>query len=259
MSSPDQLEVAKLAPTLHPYETFDPAGDYAEFEARVLRPAISRSYAQQYYRSAKLPDIPLPVAVAPNRPSIEAVHQLILETDYNRPSRDITFPNYPAPKPKQSAALPIIRRVYVSGFSSLKSPEYFIVTNNGGFRVGDIVVLGGRGPREAVVEGVEEIGRYFVLYAVREVGSAPMNSPLTTHLVTPLSFYRPFPIRFLYSVLTCCFPCMFRNSSVFEEDVEQEDVEQESIAMTEVSSIISWHSGDSGSSSGNTLPGLWKL
>lgn len=41
-----------------------------------------------------------------------------------------------------------------------------MVAKSGGFKIGDIVVLGGRGPHEVVVKGVEEIGRYFVLYAV---------------------------------------------------------------------------------------------
>jgi hypothetical protein len=129
-----------------------------------------------------------------------------------------------------------------------------MVKDNGGFGISDIVVLGGRGPREAVVEGVEEIGRHFVRYAVQEVGSLPANSPLITHLITPLSFYRPLPMRFIYSALTCLFPCMFRSSSVFEEESEQDMVE-----MTGSGSILGSTSEDSGSSFGNMLPGLWKL
>jgi hypothetical protein len=35
-----------------------------------------------------------------------------------------------------------------------------MVTNNGGFQGGDIVILSGQGLREVVVEGIVDVGRY---------------------------------------------------------------------------------------------------
>jgi hypothetical protein len=64
-----------------------------------------------------------------------------------------------------------------------------MVTNNGGFKGGDIVILGGQGLQEVVVEGIVDVGRYDVVYAVCEVGAPLMTSPVTTHLVTPLSHF----------------------------------------------------------------------
>ena len=89
-----------------------------------------------------------------------------------------------------------------------------------GFKFGDIVVLGGHGIREVVVECIEDVGNKYVLYGVREVGAAPINSPLTTHLVTPLSFFRPTFTRYPVQVMLACFPCCFRSLEDFGEVFE---------------------------------------
>ena len=66
-----------------------------------------------------------------------------------------------------------------------------MVKNNGSFRSGQEVVLGGHKSWEVIVESIEGIGRYFLMYTVCEVGTIPLNSPRITHLVTPLSYYHP--------------------------------------------------------------------
>ena len=50
----------------------------------------------------------------------------------------------------------------------------------GGLRKTDVVKLGDVGLQQVVVEGVEEFGRDFVQYVVREVGPVPLESNMTT-------------------------------------------------------------------------------
>jgi hypothetical protein len=83
----------------------------------------------------------------------------IPNTDINQPSREITFPHYIAPSPNQSARIPVLHCVLVHGHVSLKNPECFVVKDGGGFRFGDMVVLGGHGIWEVVVECIEDVGK----------------------------------------------------------------------------------------------------
>jgi hypothetical protein len=108
----------------------------------------------------------------------------------------------------------------VHGQFSKKNPECFVVEDGGGFKFGDIVVLGGHGIREVVVECIKDVGKKYVLYGVREVGAAPINNPLMTHLVTPLSFFQPTFARYLVQAVLACFPCCFSSLEDFGEAFE---------------------------------------
>jgi hypothetical protein len=74
---------------------------------------------------------------------------------------------------------------------------------------GDIVALGVDGPWEAVVEGVKEVGRHFLLFEIQEVGTIPIGCLQTTQLVVPLISH---PLAFLHSlavIIMAIFPCFF--------------------------------------------------
>jgi hypothetical protein len=118
----------------HIYETFRASGDYSAFEAEVICPIICGTHQQSYIYPSKFPELSLPISYTSACRSIESIHCLILETDDNRPSWDITFPRYIAPSPNQSAHVPITRCILVSGQFNLKYPGCFMVTNNGGFK-----------------------------------------------------------------------------------------------------------------------------
>jgi hypothetical protein len=80
-----------------------------------------------------------------------------------------------------------------------------MVTNNGGFKGGNVVILGGQGLQEVVVEGIVDVGRYDVGYTVCEAG-APITGHVTTHLVMPLSHFCPTFARYLVRVILTCLP-----------------------------------------------------
>jgi hypothetical protein len=63
-------------------------------------------------------------------------------------------------------------------------------------------------------------GKKYVLYGVCEVGPAPINSPLMTYLVTPLSFFQPTFTQYLVQAVLACFPCCFRSLEDFGEVFE---------------------------------------
>jgi hypothetical protein len=211
---------ASLDHVPHIYETFRPSEDFAAFEAEFIRPIIQRSHSNNLIYLSKLPDLPLPVSFTSHRRSIESLHQTFINTDINRPSREIAFPRYIAPIPNQSAQIPVLNRVLVHGQFSLKNPECFVVEDGGDFRFGDILVLGGHGIREVVVECIKDVGKKYVLYSVCEVGAAPINSSLTTHLVTPRSFFRPTFAQYLVQAVLGCFPCCFSSLEDFGEAFE---------------------------------------
>jgi hypothetical protein len=71
-----------------------------------------------------------------------------------------------------------------------------------------------------VVECIKDVGKKYVLYGVCEVGAAPINNPLMTHLVTPLSFFRPTFARYLVQAVLACFPCCFSSLEDFGETFE---------------------------------------
>jgi hypothetical protein len=82
---------------------------------------------------------------------------------------------------------------------------------------GDIVVLGVDGPWEAVVEGIKEVERYFLLFEIWEVGTIPIDCVQTTQLVVPLISH---PSAFLHSlavIILAIFQCFFQSSTVFRK------------------------------------------
>jgi hypothetical protein len=83
------------------------------------------------------------------------------------------------------------------------------------YKRGDVVALGLDGPREAVVEGVKEVGRYFLLYEIREVGRIPNGGIVTTQLVIPLNSHPSLFLRILAVIFMALIPWLFRSSAVF--------------------------------------------
>ena len=95
-----------------------------------------------------------------------------------------------------------------------------------------------------VVDKVEGVGRYYVLYAVHDVGVVSPSDPRITHLVAPLSYYRPCYAGWLASIILSCFPCFFGSSMDFEEGSEVErvsDVGSERLEMTQDDVILGLH------------------
>jgi hypothetical protein len=77
------------------------------------------------------------------------------------------------------------------------------------FPKGDIVALRPDTHWKVVVDGVMEVGRYFILYEVKEVGSIPIGHVQTTQLVAPLNSHPSVLLRFLVLILMAFFPCFF--------------------------------------------------
>jgi hypothetical protein len=74
---------------------------------------------------------------------------------------------------------------------------------------GDMVVLGISGLKEAGAEEVKEVGRYFLMYEIQQVGMIPIDSTQTTQLVIPLNSH---PSIFLFILTIICMailPCFF--------------------------------------------------
>jgi predicted transcriptional regulator len=76
-------------------------------------------------------------------------------------------------------------------------------------RKGDIVALGPDTHQKVVMDGVVEVGRYFILYEVKEVGSIPIGRVQTTQLVVPLNLHPSVLLHFLALILMAFFPCFF--------------------------------------------------
>jgi hypothetical protein len=201
-------------PVPHVFETFDPTEDYESFRRHIILPIIRESHDYQSIHYTKKPTLPPPVVFAPDRRSIESVYQLILDTDVNL--TNITpFVHYVGYPPRQSASIPIAQRLTSHGYLSPNIPGCFISNNKEAFLKGDIVVLGLDTCRKVVMEGIIEVGRHFILYEVREVGSIPTGGVQITQLVAPLNSHPSVFLRFLLLILMAFFPCFFRSSAVF--------------------------------------------
>jgi hypothetical protein len=87
--------------------------------------------------------------------------------------------------------------------------------DNVAYQKGDIVALGPDAHRKVVMEGIMEVGRYFILYEVNEVGSFPIGHVRTTQLVAPLNLHSSVLLRFLALILMALLPCFFRSSAIF--------------------------------------------
>ena len=165
------------------------------------------------------PALPLLVSFAPSQPLIESVYNLILDTDINSPNH-IPYPHYIDYPPHQSASIPIAQHLTAHGHFSPNILECFISDDNIAYQKGDIVALGPDVHRKVVMEGVMEVGRYFILYEVKELGSFPIGHIRTTQLVAPLNLHLSVLLRFLALILMALFPCFFRSSAIFGEPGE---------------------------------------
>jgi hypothetical protein len=67
------------------------------------------------------------------------------------------------------------------------------------------------------MEGITEVGRYFILYEVKDVGSIPICHVRTTQLVAPLKSHPSVLLCFLALILMAFFPCFFQSSAVFRK------------------------------------------
>jgi hypothetical protein len=74
---------------------------------------------------------------------------------------------------------------------------------------GDLVALGVDGPQEAVVEGIKEVGRYFLLFEIWEVGTIPIGCIQTTQLDVPLISHPSAFLHFSAVIIMVIFPCFF--------------------------------------------------
>jgi hypothetical protein len=195
-------------PQPHVFETFHFSEDYEAFRRQVILPTICGSHDHQYIYYSDKPALLLLVSFAPSRPSIESVYKLILDTDINSPNH-ILFPHYVDYPLRQSASIPITRCLTAHGYFSRNIPGCFISDDKVAYQKGDIVALGPDARQKVVMEGVMEVGRYFILYEVKEVESFPIGHVRTTQLVTPLNSHLSVLLHFLALILMAFFPCFF--------------------------------------------------
>jgi hypothetical protein len=213
---PIMASLSKLSPTKvshdkpepHVFKTFDPDEDYNTFRRYIILPIICISHNHQYIYYTNKPAILLPVSFAPIWHSIESVHRLIFESDINT-SSCIPFLHYINYPPQQSASILIPYHFIAHGFFGPNIPGCFVSEDKKLYLNGDIVVLGVDGPWEAVVEGLKEVGRYFLLFEIQEVGTIPIGCVQTTQLVVPLILHPLAFLHFLVVIIIVVFPCFF--------------------------------------------------
>jgi hypothetical protein len=201
-------------PQPHVFKTFCFSEDYEAFQRQVILRTICGSHDHQYIYYSDKPALPLPVSFAPSQPSIESVYKLILDTDINSPNC-IPFPHYVDYPPHQSASIPITRHLTTHGYFSPNIPGCFISDDKVAYQKGDIVALGPDACQKVVMEGVMEVGRYFILYEVKEVGSFPIGHVRTTQLVAPLNSHSSVLLHLLALILMAFSPCFFQSSAIF--------------------------------------------
>jgi hypothetical protein len=152
------------------------------------------------------------------------VYKLILDTDIKLPNR-IPFTHYVNYPPHQSASIPITRCLTTHGYFSLNIPGCIISDDKVAYQKGDIVALGPDAHQKVVMEGVVEVGRYFILYEVKEVGSFPIGHVRTTQLVAPLNSHLAVLLRILALILMAFFPLFFQSSVIFRKPGEARGVQ----------------------------------
>jgi hypothetical protein len=213
-SKSDSVQQVSENPQPHVFETFRFSEDYEAFWRQVILPTICGSHDCQYISYSGKPALPVPVSFAPSWPSIESVYRLILDTDINSPNH-IPFTHYVDYPPRKSTSIPITRRLTTHGNFSPNILECFILDDNIAYQKGDIVALGPDARRKVVMEGIMEVGRYFTLYEVKEVGSFPTGHVWTTQLVALLNLHLSVLPHFLALILMALLPCFFQSSAVF--------------------------------------------
>ena len=92
--------------------------------------------------------------------------------------------------------------------AALNIPGGFILDNREGFLKGDIVVLGQHTCQKVGMEEIIEVGRHFILYKVKEVGSIPMGGIQIIQLVA-LNLHPSVLLCLLLLILMAFFPCCF--------------------------------------------------
>jgi hypothetical protein len=215
-SSSKSSSVKQLSdnPQPHVFETFHFNKDYEAFQKQVILPLICDSHDHQYIYYSNKPTLPLLVSFSPSWPSIELVHKLILDTDINSPNC-VPFPHYINYPPHQSTSILIACCLTTHGSCSLNIPGCFISDDKVAYLKGDIVALGPDAHQKVVMEGVMEVGRYFILYEVWEVGLIPTGHVRTTQLVAPLNLHLSVLLHFLVLILMAFFLCFFQSSAIF--------------------------------------------
>ena len=195
-------------PKPHIFETFDPAEDYKSFQRHIILPIIHESHYHQNVHYTDKPTLPPPVVFDSSQHSIQSVHKLLLDTNVNLTNSApfIHYVNYP---PHQSASIPIARCFSMHGYFSPNIPGCFILDHKNGFLKGDIVVLGQDTGQKVVMEEIVEVGRHFILYKVKEVGSIPIGGVQITQLVAPLNSHPSVLLHFLLLIVMAFFPCFF--------------------------------------------------
>jgi hypothetical protein len=195
-------------PWPHVFETFCFSEDYEAFWKQVILPSIHDSHDHQYIYYSNKPALPLLVSFAPSQPMIELVYKLILDTDINSPNC-VPFPYYGDYPPRPSASIPITQCLTAHGFFSPKIPGCFVSDDKVAYLKGNIVALGPDAHWKVVMEGVMEVGRYFILYEVKEVGSILIGHVQTTQLVASLNSHLSVLLGFLALILMAFSPCFF--------------------------------------------------
>jgi hypothetical protein len=217
MNAPSRLvevDSPTIPPALHIRETFNPSDECDVYDADLIRTIILSSHHHSLIYPNKYPELPLPVSYTSPRASMDSIHRFIVETDVNRPSRELTFPHYINFPPNQSTKIPIPHFIPVSGYFSRNIPGCFM-TKSEGFKKGDIVRLRSSEMREAVVEGVSRLGKDFISY---KVGYLPIGSQMTTQLIAPLSSCQSPFLQILILAYITLFSCFIQSSVVFGED-----------------------------------------
>jgi hypothetical protein len=228
-SSSESGSVKQLSdnPQPHVFETFRFSKDYEAFWRQVILPSICNSHDHQYIYYSDKPALPLLVSFAPSQPLIKSIYRLILDTDINSPNR-APFPHYVNYPPRQSASILITWCLTAHGHFSLNILECFILDDKVAYQKANIVALGPDAHQKVVMEGVMEVGRYFILYEVKEVGSFPIGHVQTTQPVAPLNSHLSVMLCFPALSLMAFFPCFFQFSAVFGKlgEVLKEDPSQ---------------------------------
>jgi len=77
------------------------------------------------------------------------------------------------------------------------------------------VILGQDTGWKVVMEEIVEVGRHFILYKVKEVGSILIGGVQITQLVAPLNSHPSVLLHFLLLIIMAFFPCFFQSSAIF--------------------------------------------
>ena len=204
-----------LHPKPHVFKIFDPSEDYESFQRHIILLIIHEPHDYQSIHYTKKPTLPPLIVFAPDWCSIKLVYKLIFDINVNL--TNITpFVHYISYPPHQSS-IPNAWHLTSHGYLSSNIPGCFILNNKEAFLKGGMVVLELDIYQKVVMEEIIEVGRHFILYVVKEVGSIPMGGVWITQLVAPLNSHLSVFFHFLLLILMAFFPCFFWSSAIFEK------------------------------------------